>query len=77
MYLNQDAVTRSELTRTQEPSRNGCPLTFWISGEFSLVIVNLKPTDAAPVFLSLFVVVHFCTHEVGAARERTSAPSSL
>lgn len=76
MYLNQDAVTRSELTRTQEPSMNGCPLTFWILRQLA-IILNLKPTDSARVFLSLFVIAHVCTHEAGAARERTSAPSSL
>lgn len=29
MYFDTDAVTRSELTRTQIPSRNGRPLPFW------------------------------------------------
>lgn len=51
-------------------------LTFWVSRESSLSLWTWNLTDSARVFLSLSVIAHVCTHEVGAARERTSAPSS-
>lgn len=73
MYLTPDAVTHSELTRTQIPSRNFCPLPFW-KQELTLT-QSPDPNDCVCVcvFMSLGVVM--CIG--GAVREKTSALLSL
>lgn len=54
--FNPDAVTHFELTRTQTPSRNGCPLPFWNRKGLSLSY----PTEPADSFY-LCVYVCLCT----------------
>ena len=89
--FNPDAVTHFELTRTQLPSRNGWSLPFWNPEKLNLSYPP-EPADSiyldACVSVCVCVCVYMCAcllpcvgvaerkRAGGAAREKTSAPSS-